>query len=48
MTESEFLELADAIFERIQSQLDEQGVDADCNINGAVMELEFDDGSKII
>ena len=48
MTESEFLELADAIFERIQSELDEQGVDADCNVNGAVMELECDDGSKII
>lgn len=48
MTESEFLELADAIFERIQTQLDEQGIDVDCNVNGAVMELEFDDGSKII
>lgn len=25
-----------------------QGIDVDCNVNGAVMELEFDDGSKII
>lgn len=48
MTESEFLALADAAFERIQSALDEQGVDVDCNVNGAVMELEFDDGSKVI
>lgn len=48
MTESEFLAQADAAFERIQSALDEQGVDVDCNVNGAVMELEFDDGSKVI
>ncbi|MFO1379231.1 MAG: iron donor protein CyaY [Chitinivorax sp.] len=48
MNESEFLELADAVFERIQNTIDQQGVDVECTINGAVLELEFDDGSKVI
>jgi len=48
MNESEFLELADAVFERIQNPIDQQGVDVECTINGAVLELEFDDGSKVI
>lgn len=48
MNESEFLELADAVFERIQNAIDQQGVDVECTINGAVLELEFDDGSKVI
>lgn len=48
MNESEFLELADAVFERVQNAIDDQGVDVECTINGAVMELEFADGSKVI
>lgn len=48
MNESEFLQLADAAFERIQTAIDAQGVDVECTINGAVLELEFDDGSKVI
>ena len=48
MNESEFLELADAVFERIQNAIDQQGVDVECTINGAVLDLEFDDGSKVI
>ncbi len=46
MTESEFTQLADAIFSRIENALDK--TDIDCNLNGGVMELELEDGSKII
>ncbi len=48
MTESEFLELSDAMFGRIQQVIDLQAPDIECMCNGAVLELEFDDGSKII
>jgi CyaY protein len=48
MTESEFNELADAIFERIQQTLDASGLDIECTQNGPVLELEFEDGSKVI
>ncbi len=46
MTESEFTQLADTIFARIENALD--NTDIDCNLNGGVMELELEDGSKII
>jgi CyaY protein len=46
MTESEFTQLADVIFSRIENALD--NTDIDCNLNGGVMELELDDGAKII
>lgn len=46
MTESEFTQLAEAIFSRIENALD--STDIDCNLNGGVMELELEDGSKII
>ena len=48
MTESEFNELADAVFKRIEQTIDSSGTDTECNFNGAVLELEFEDGSKII
>ena len=48
MTESEFNELADAVFERIERAVDASGADVECNRNGPVLELEFDDGSQII
>ncbi|MEI7843408.1 MAG: iron donor protein CyaY [Gallionellaceae bacterium] len=46
MTESEFTQLADTIFARIENALDH--TDIDCNLNGGVMELELEDGAKII
>jgi CyaY protein len=46
MTESEFTQLADAIFARIENALDTG--DLDYNFNGPVLEIEFDDDSKII
>lgn len=48
MTESEFNELADAVFARIERTMDASAVDIDCSLNGPVMELEFADGSQIV
>ncbi|MDE2117126.1 MAG: iron donor protein CyaY [Betaproteobacteria bacterium] len=48
MTESEFNELADAVFGRIEQAVDATGADIECNLNGPVLELEFADGSQIV
>ncbi len=48
MTESEFNEQADAVFARIEQAIDASNVDIDYDSNGTVMEIEFEDGSKII
>jgi CyaY protein len=48
MTESEFNELAEAIFERIEQTIDGSSSDIECNLNGPVLELEFENGSKVI
>ncbi|TJZ75663.1 iron donor protein CyaY [Chitiniphilus eburneus] len=48
MTESEFLALTDAVFAQIEAALDAAGIDVDPLLAGNVLELEFDDGSKII
>ncbi len=46
MTENEFNTLADTVFQRIEQALDTTDIDYDSN--GMVMEIEFDDGSKVI
>ncbi len=48
MTESEFNELADAVFGRIENAIDSSNGDIECSLTGGVLELEFGDGSKII
>jgi CyaY protein len=48
MTESEFNELADEVFKRIEQALDASGTDIEYSLTGGVLELEFEDGSKII
>ncbi len=48
MTESEFNELADGVFARIERVIDNSGTDIECSLNGPVLELEFEDGSQII
>jgi len=48
MTESEFLALTDAVFARIETALDAAGLDTDTLRAGNVLEIEFDDGSKVI
>jgi len=48
MTENEFNELADAVFERIEQSIDASGADIECNLNGPVLELEFADSTQIV
>jgi CyaY protein len=48
MNESEFLDVTDRIFSRIEDAIDDAGLDADFVTNGNVLEIEFDDGSKIV
>jgi len=48
MTESEFNQLADAALARIETAIDNSDGDAECNRSGNVLEIEFDDGQKII
>ncbi|GGY12345.1 iron donor protein CyaY [Paludibacterium paludis] len=48
MTESEFLDLTDALLENLQNALDDQEIDVDYALNGGVLELAFDNGAKII
>jgi len=48
MIESEFNQLADAALARIETAVDNGGGDAECNRSGNVLEIEFDDGQKIV
>ena len=48
MTENEFNELADAVFDRIEQTIDASGTNIECNLDGPVLELEFADGSQIV
>jgi CyaY protein len=48
MTENEFNELADAVFARIEHAIDNSNADIEYDNNGSVLEMEFEDGSKLI
>jgi CyaY protein len=48
MNESEFLKLTDSLFTRIDQALEDAGLDVDSVLNGNVLEIEFDDGGKIV
>ncbi len=48
MTESEFNQVADAVFARIEQTIDASAADIDYDNNGAVMQIEFADGGKLI
>jgi CyaY protein len=48
MTENEFKEQADAVFERIEATLDASDADIEYDSNGTVLEMEFANGSKVI
>lgn len=48
MTESEFNKLADETLARIEQSLDDGDTDIDYEMNGGVLELSFENGSKII
>jgi CyaY protein len=49
MNESEFIRLAEQALQEIDRRIEASGVDVDCRFKGTgVLEIEFDDGSKII
>lgn len=48
MIESEFNQLADAALARIETAVDHCDGDVECNRSGNVLEIEFDNGQKII
>ena len=48
MTESEFLDVSDAVFAQIEMALDDVEFDVDTLRAGNVLEIEFEDGSKVI
>lgn len=49
MNETEFEALAGAALEKIERALEASGVEADFELKaGGILEIEFDDGSKII
>lgn len=48
MTESEFLDVSDAVFAKIEQSLDDVEFDVDTLCTGNVLEIEFEDGSKVI
>src|SRR5262245_50278547 len=49
MNDAEFERLAGAALERIEQALEASGIDADFELKeGGILEMEFDDGSKII
>lgn len=48
MTENEFNTAADAVFRRIEHANDNSDQDIDYDSDGVVMEIEFENGNKII
>lgn len=48
MTESEFDQLANSVFVKIEQAIDAEADDVDYMRSGNVLEIEFDNGSKII
>jgi len=49
MTETEFLTAAGALLARIEEAVEASGIDADIERKGdGILELEFDNGSKIV
>jgi CyaY protein len=48
MTESEFLERAEACLQAIESALDDSGVDCDVSRTGPVLDIELANGAKIV
>ena len=48
MTESEFNQRADAALAHIETAIDACGGDVECNRSGNLLEVEFDNGQKVI
>lgn len=48
MTDSEFLELADTLYQKIEDNIEDSGADIDSDQNGALLTLEFENRTKLI
>lgn len=48
MTESQFLRSVEETLAQIETSLDAARVPADCSLTGLVMNVELDDGSRIV
>ncbi|TEW53174.1 iron donor protein CyaY [Psychromonas sp. RZ22] len=48
MTDSEFLELADMLYQKIEDNIEVSGADIDYDQNGSLLTLEFDNRTKLI
>lgn len=48
MTEQEFLDACERVLDDVEDAIDACGVDADTQRSGNVLEIELEDGSKII
>ncbi|MEL0660750.1 iron donor protein CyaY [Psychromonas arctica] len=48
MTDSEFLELADLLYQKIEDNIEDSEADIDSDQNGALLTLEFENRTKLI
>ena len=48
MTDSEFLELAAQLYQKIEDCIEESGADIDYDQNGSLLTLEFENRTKLI
>ena len=48
MNDSEFQQLADKLYQKIEDNIEESGADVDYDQNGGLLTLEFENRSKLI
>jgi CyaY protein len=48
MNDSEFQQLADLVYQKIEESIEESGADVDYDENGSVLTLEFENRSKFV
>ncbi|MCG6202156.1 iron donor protein CyaY [Psychromonas antarctica] len=48
MNDSEFQQLADMLYQKIEDKIEESGVDIDYDQNGGLLTLEFENRTKLI
>ena len=48
MTDSEFIQLADMLYQKIEDCIEDSGADIDYDQNGSLLTLEFDNRTKLI
>ena len=48
MTDSEFIQLADILYQKIEDCIEDSGADIDYDQNGSLLTLEFENRTKLI